>query len=75
MINFMDNVRQMQETEEVIVLANFLNMSVLDIQMWSDESLTINGNSDSVEYYVSEEENNNFAKLLGTYDGWFIYKN
>lgn len=57
--------------EKLQALAWFLKINVDDLQVWSDDSVTVGGNT-SIEYYVRKRKRGN-REYLGMSKGYHIY--
>ncbi|MFS0558863.1 hypothetical protein [Brevibacillus sp. 179-C9.3 HS] len=57
--------------EKLQALAGYLKIDV-DVQVWSDDSVTVGGNT-SIEYYVRKRKRGN-REYLGMSKGYHIYR-
>ncbi|GED33521.1 hypothetical protein P9G84_10275 [Brevibacillus centrosporus] len=58
--------------DKLEALAAFLKIDVDDLQVWSDDSVTVGG-STSIEYYVRKRKRGN-REYLGMSKGYHIYR-
>ncbi|MGG0940474.1 hypothetical protein ABHN11_31190 [Brevibacillus centrosporus] len=58
--------------DKLEALAAFLKIDVNDLQVWSDDSVTVGGDT-SIEYYVRKRRKGNF-EYLGKTNGYHIYR-
>jgi HSP20 family molecular chaperone IbpA len=68
--------------DEIEILAEVLGIAEEDIQLWSDDSLTINQWSPAAEkydtdreYIFEEEEKDCYMEFIGKFEGLYLYKN
>ncbi|PGO60677.1 hypothetical protein [Priestia megaterium] len=68
-------MKELQFDSEIELLADFLKMDLDELQLWSDDSITINDDNSGHEYIVSPVKRKGFMEFLGFYAGHYIYKN